>query len=77
MKVHIYRNRPDDFRDDRYFCTPCGGWYGVPHDDNHCQQRRPAMWNPEFCACRFCRESQGAPVEGDYGWFTESAAWQP
>lgn len=74
-RVHIYRNRPDDIRPrgQMHFCRKCGGWYGVPHDNNHCQRGTYASgWRSESCACRFCREKAGRPVEGDYGVFHRS-----
>lgn len=81
MKVHVYRNRRDDrrLRSELHFCIPCGGWYGVPHDNSHCQQRKTAVWGFTIsaCACRFCREESGRPVEGSYGFFTEATRWQP
>ena len=78
MRVHVYRNRPDDRRtkSELHFCLACEGWYGVPHDDSHCQQR-VARLPVHNCACRFCREYAGRPVEGDYGFWTEAKRWQP
>lgn len=68
----IYRNRPDDDRtmDELYFCSHCGGYYGVPHDWNHCQDDAPGdPWQAQSCACRFCRESTVQPIQGTYGEF--------
>jgi hypothetical protein len=81
VRVHVYRNRDDDRRepDELYYCASCTGWYGVPHTDSHCQQRRPGGLGSRenACACRFCSEATGRPIEGRYGIFTEAKKWQP
>lgn len=78
MKVFVYRNRSDDLRtrSELVFCEPCGGWYGVPHDMSHCQQQMPET-KPRQCACRFCRETSGLPVEGSFGFWSSAQRWQP
>lgn len=78
MIVHVYRNRPDDrrTRTDLHFCHACGGWYGVPHAMSHCQTQGIAG-RPGQCACRFCCEADGRPIQGRYGLVTKAKAWQP
>lgn len=79
MRVHIYRNRQDDHRtkSELHFCIPCGGWYGVPHEFSHCQERVSAHLGADMCACRFCCEQTGRPVEGPFGFFSSAKRWQP
>ena len=74
LAVHIYRNRQDDKRRPHqlHFCSACSGWYGVSHDDCHCQQGDARY--PYSCACRFCRSASGKPIEGSYGIFIEPAS---
>jgi hypothetical protein len=73
---HVYKNRSDDDRTsaDMVYCKACDGFYGVPHDNSHCRKGLPSMWNVTNCACRVCRESQGLPIQGTYGYFVESTA---
>lgn len=81
MRVHVYRNRPDDKRSrgELHFCSACNGWYGVPHSDSHCSTEGTAAWGStrSACACRYCCEATGRPVQGRYGFFTEAKRWQP
>ena len=80
MRVHVYRNRPNDLRprSELTFCETCGGWYGVPHTGSHCQQGVPNVPSGEQgCACRSCREATGQPIEGRYGFFSNAKGWQP
>lgn len=67
--THIYRNRSDDERgvDELHYCTACDGYYGVPHDNSHCREGRAATWRRDQCACRFCKEAGGKPIEGPFG----------
>lgn len=69
--THVYRNRSDDRRplDELHYCSSCDGWYGVPHGGSHCQTGSTARWRPEACACRFCCEATGRPVQGASGYF--------
>ena len=77
--VHIYRNRSDDHRSarDLHFCPACKGWYGVPHDMNHCQHPRKHFRRAANCACAPCRTEAGRPIQGEFGFFTSAKAWQP
>lgn len=79
MRVHVYRNRQDDdrTRDELQYCYWCGGWYGVSHVGCHCNKRSIATFNPKDCACRFCCQYTGRPIQGRYGFFTISSEWQP
>lgn len=79
VEVHVYRNRSDDNRsaDELYYCDACTGWYGVQHDTNHCQSGGKANWRPQQCACRFCCEATGRPIQGGYGLITRARRWQP
>jgi hypothetical protein len=81
VPVFVYRNRDDDDRgpDQLHFCRPCGGWYGVPHTNSHCQKRTAdELFNRHLsCACRFCRERALKPVQGTYGFFPTDPKWQP
>lgn len=78
MLVHVYRNRPDDQRgpDELHYCTACHGWYGIPHDDSHCQDGVLPVDN-RACACALCREFNGKPIEGGFGFKTNQPEWQP
>ena len=71
----VYRNRADDDRtpDQLYYCRKCGGYYGVPHEFSHCQREETATWLADQCACRFCREATGKPIEGAFGYFLSDA----
>ena len=77
--LFVYRNRPDDRRrpSEMHFCSHCNGWYGVSHDNSHCQQDRALDYGARDCACRFCREAYNKPVTGDFGFFTAAEEWQP
>jgi hypothetical protein len=79
ISVHVYRNRRDDVRgrEALHFCRSCGGWYGVPHTGSHCQRGATDTWAVTRCACRFCREAAGLPVEGSFGFTTSEQEWQP
>jgi hypothetical protein len=79
-QLFVYRNRPDDDRgpDELHFCSHCNGWYGVSHDNSHCQEDRPAGGRSQKdCACRFCKEAEGRAPTGEYGFFTGLKKWQP
>jgi hypothetical protein len=67
----IYRNRSDDDRtpEQLHLCLSCGGYYGVPHTNSHCQKGETARWRPQDCACRFCREAMCWPIQGRFGVF--------
>jgi len=77
--LFVYRNRSDDQRGpgEMHYCSHCNGWYGVPHDNSHCQRDRPTDFGSKDCACRFCREKHGKPVTGVFGFFTTLEEWQP
>jgi hypothetical protein len=68
---HVYRNRSDDGRTsaEMVYCKACDGFYGVPHDYSHCQDKTIRHWNSQGCACRFCREANGKPIQGTHGYF--------
>jgi hypothetical protein len=76
--IFVYRNREDDKRgpDKLHFCAACGGWYGVPHTNSHCQTGTPALF-PQNCACRFCKEETNQRIEGTWGFWTGIKEWQP
>lgn len=63
---HVYQNREDGYSiHSMYFCVECNGYYGVPHDFDHAKHMRE--WGVRHCACRFHREQDGLPREGDFG----------
>lgn len=76
--VHVYRNRADDNRQrhDLVFCHHCNGWYGVPHTGSHCNQHTAdPRSKPGHCACRFCCQRDGRPIEGRHGTITADPYW--
>ena len=71
IRPFIYRNRSDDNRpvEALHFCRSCGGYYGVPHTNSHCKKGTTAPWRPQDCACRFCKQAMGDPIQGAFGVF--------